>query len=248
MASTTRQLPLDLPPAVRVGVGDFISGEPNAAALAVIAHWADWPIGVYLLVGPAGAGKSHLAAIAAETTGARRIAYAALAGLDPVALAEAPALVIEDADALVGADREAADRALFHLLNAARVGERRVLVTAARPLAGWGIALADLVSRLRAATPLEIREPDDALLAAVMEKLCADRQLLVDPSVLAFCAARMERSFAAARALVAALDQLALAEKKPVTRSLAARALDALGFDRQMPLPGLEPDRAGGAD
>lgn len=243
--AAARQLPLDLPPVTRVGLADFVTGAPNAAAFAVISRWSTWPAGLYLLVGPAGAGKSHLAAIAAEVTQAARVDFAALPELDPLVLTEAPAVVVEDADGPGATERGAADRALFHLINAARVAGRRLLVTAATPPPQWGVELADLTSRLRAATPLEIGEPDDALLAAVLEKLCADRQLLVDPAVLGFCAARMERSFAAARALVAKLDQLALAEKRPVTRSLAARALDALGFDRQMPLPGFEPGDAG---
>ena len=63
--------------------------------------------------------------------------------------------------------------------------------------------------------------PDDALLRAVIVKLFADRQLAVDESLVAYLATRIERSFAAARAAVAALDREALRLKRPVTRALA---------------------------
>ncbi|MBP0574246.1 hypothetical protein J8J27_26445, partial [Mycobacterium tuberculosis] len=90
----------------------------------------------------------------------------------------------------------------------------------------------DLVSRLRAATPLRLAEPDDDLLQAVLAKHFADRQLAVDPSLPAYLATRMERSFAAARALVEALDRQALLEQSPITRAVAQRVLKA-GFTRE---------------
>ena len=104
-----------------------------------------------------------------------------------------------------------------------------MLFAASAPAAQLGITLPDLVSRLRAATPARLAEPDDALLEALLAKLFADRQTVVDPALLAWLARRIERSFAAARALVAALDRAALAAKSPVTRGLAARLLAGEG-------------------
>jgi chromosomal replication initiation ATPase DnaA len=58
-----------------------------------------------------------------------------------------------------------------------------------------------------------------------MVKLFADRQLAVDPAVIDYIVVRMERSLAAANALVDVLDRAALAEGRPITRALAASAL-----------------------
>ena len=46
---------------------------------------------------------------------------------------------------------------------------------------------------------------------AVLVKLFADRQLRVDPDLVTYLAARLDRSFAAAAAAVDALDRAALA-------------------------------------
>jgi chromosomal replication initiation ATPase DnaA len=62
---------------------------------------------------------------------------------------------------------------------------------------------------------------------AVLEKLFRDRQLLVEPPALAYAALRLERSLDAARAFVAALDRAALAQRRPVTRALAAQVMEA---------------------
>jgi chromosomal replication initiation ATPase DnaA len=78
--------------------------------------------------------------------------------------------------------------------------------------------------------------PDDALLRGVLVKHFADRQIGVEEPVISYLMMRMPRSLDAARAIVSELDALALAEKSPVTRALAARVL------QRMTEPGLFPD------
>ena len=70
-----------------------------------------------------------------------------------------------------------------------------------------------------------IEDPDDRLLGAVLAKHFADRQLVPMADVIPYLAVRIERSFAAAAAVVERLDRMALAEARPVSRPLAHRAL-----------------------
>jgi chromosomal replication initiation ATPase DnaA len=67
--------------------------------------------------------------------------------------------------------------------------------------------------------------PDDAMLRAVLVKLFADRQLAVDDGLVSYLMARIERSFAAARAVVAELDREALRRQRPVTKVLVSEIL-----------------------
>ena len=211
-----RQLALALPHAESFARDDFLTGTSNADALATIERWPDWADRVLALTGPEGAGKSHLAAIWAEKTGARRVSARALGETDLLGSLATGALVVEDASA------ELDERALFHLLNLVREEDGYLLLTARSAPATWGVALPDLVSRLRALPVVTVSAPDDALLRAVMVKLFADRQLSVDESLIAYLATRIERSFAAAREAVAQLDREALRQKRGVTRALAA--------------------------
>jgi chromosomal replication initiation ATPase DnaA len=126
-------------------------------------------------------------------------------------------------DATAGAD----DRALFHLINLAREDNAALLFTARSAPTTWPVAIPDLVSRLRALPVVTLRAPDDAMLRAVIVKLAADRQLALDESVVAFIATRIERSFAAARAAVIALDNEALRQRRAPTRALAAEIFRA---------------------
>jgi chromosomal replication initiation ATPase DnaA len=219
--SVPRQLALALPHAESFARDDFLTGGSNEAALAMIERWPDWPDRALALIGPEGAGKSHLAAIWAEKAGARRVSARALGATDLLAALATGALVIEDASA--GLD----ERALFHLLNLVREEDAFLLMTARSAPARWRIALPDLASRLRALPVVAVSAPDDALLRAVMVKLFADRQLAVDEGLIAYLATRIERSLAAARAAVETLDREALRQQRGVTRALAAELFGA---------------------
>jgi ATPase involved in DNA replication initiation len=214
-----RQLPIPLVHPSASGRDDFIVGSANAEALATLDGFPDWPTPVTLLLGPAGSGKSHLARIFAERAGATIVGAGDVDALDPLDLAARP-LVVEDAD---GPGRD--DVALFHLLNAVRERGGHLLLTARDDPPVWGIGLADLLSRLRAARPLRLGAPDDELLARLLVKLFADRQIEVDRTVVDYLLPRIERSFAAASALVEDLDQGSLALGRKLTRPLAARLL-----------------------
>jgi chromosomal replication initiation ATPase DnaA len=214
--SEPTQLALALDHGESLAREDFLAGPSNAAALTLIEHWPDWPARTVLLRGPEGSGKSHLAAIWAREAGARMLAPRALDSAEvPVALATG-ALVLENL-----AEGRFDESALFHLLNLAREERAYVLITARSAPAAWRIGVPDLVSRLRAIPVVALEAPDDALLRAVIVKLFADRQLAVDESLIAYLATHIERSFAAARAAVAALDREALRLQRPVTRALA---------------------------
>jgi chromosomal replication initiation ATPase DnaA len=215
MATAPRQLALALDHTESFAREDFLSGPSNAAALALIDMWPGWPHPTVMLTGPEGSGKSHLAAIWAQAAGARITAARALEeALVPGALATG-ALVVEDI-----ADGAFDERALFHLLNLAREEGAFLLLTART--APVRSAIRDLGSRLKALPIVALAPPDDVLLRAVLVKLFADRQLAVDESLIGYVAMRIERSFAAARAVVARLDDEAMRQKRPLTRALAA--------------------------
>jgi chromosomal replication initiation ATPase DnaA len=215
-----RQLALALEHAESFAREDFLGGPSNAAALALLENWADWPGRAVLLVGPDGSGKSHLAAIWARESGARFLGARALATASlPAALATG-ALVVEDL-AEGGFD----ERALFHLVNLAREVQAYLMLTARSAPAGWNLAVRDLASRLKAMPLATLAPPDDALLRAVLVKLFGDRQLAVDEGLVGYVATRIERSFAAARAVVAQLDHEAMVRQRPLTRALAAEVL-----------------------
>ena len=222
---TQIHLPLDLP--ARQTRASFVIAPCNATALALIDQ-PDWPAGKLVLTGPEGAGKTHLLHIWATETGAAYLSGADLARADVDALAAHPGVAVDGADGV--AVSAAAQQSLFHLHNLLAAQGGRLLLAARAPVRDWGLGLPDLASRLLAATHVALPPPDDALLAAVLTKLFADRQVRVPDTLIPFLLARMERSLATAQVRVARLDAEALARQKPISRALAADVMQS-SFD-----------------
>jgi chromosomal replication initiation ATPase DnaA len=216
-----RQIPLDLGHRPGHSRDELVVSDANRQAVALIDAWPDWPAAVVVLAGPAGSGKSHLASIWAACADAVFLDPAEIEAWVEDAPLDHP-VVIDDAD--VGLD----EHGLFHLINAARAARTCILLTSRRFPSAWGVRLPDLASRLQAAATVEILEPDDHLLAAVITKLFADRQVEVDPHVVQFLVRRIERSLSTAIDVVDRLDRAALEQKTRITRVLAAQAISAI--------------------
>jgi chromosomal replication initiation ATPase DnaA len=148
--------------------------------------------------------------------GARVVSGRHLGEVDLPSALTTGALVVEDAAAFED------ETTLFHLINLAREESAFLLFTARTVPTLWPASLPDLMSRLRALPVVALDAPDDALLRGVLLKLAADRQLALDDGVIRYLLTHVERSFAATRAAVVALDKEALRQGRSPSRTLAA--------------------------
>jgi chromosomal replication initiation ATPase DnaA len=231
-APTPAQLALDLGHEPSHAEADFITGEGNRLAHAHILAWPNWPGPLTLIEGPASSGKSHLARIWAEYAGAGYASPEAAEELSRTGGTQP--LVVEDADR-AGYD----EAALFHLLNQSMRDRRPLLLTAREPVANWPFATDDLKSRARLAAHFGVSLSDDIQLSQMFVKLFDDRQVAVDPRIIAYLVARMERSAEEAVVLAETMDRLALERGTAITRAIANEALtrrSALRDEAQMDL------------
>lgn len=214
------QLILDLAHRPALGAEDFIVSASNEIAVAAIDGWPGWATYGLILVGPGGAGKSHLGHVWQKLAGTGEVVAARLDEPAARTLADSRGGLIEDIDRGVGDGQ-----ALFHLMNEARERGFHLLFTARTAPGDWEIALPDLRSRLRALPIVHIGAPDEQLLAAVLVKLLTDRQLPATPTAVSHLAKNLDRSMASALAVVAELDRMVWQSRREVTREMAKRAL-----------------------
>lgn len=230
MTTPPRQLILDWPHQPSFAREDFLSAPSNREALNAIDRWPEWPGRMLLLAGPEGSGKSHLAAVWARTSGAA-VVYGGNIGEDNgQPCIQGSALLIEDADRVGDAEER-----LFHLINSALQAHAWVLLTGRRGPDLWELKVPDILSRLRLAPVVRLGAPEVELTEAVLFKLFSDRQLQVEPHVVAYIATRIERSLGAARRVVALLDREALAKGGRVTRTMAGELMGAIAPDGEPP-------------
>lgn len=219
------QLVFDLPVETAFGREDYFVSGANSLAVAQVEDPSIWTNGRLVLTGPSGSGKSHLLSIWAEDTNAEILDGQAVAGWEPKAFTRP--IAIDNIDSAVD------QTALFHLLNHLRAENQPVLMTALQGPTQLGLTLPDLVSRLEASTYVSLGSVDDVLLQAVLLKQFDDRQLVLDPNLLAFALERTERSLSMVKKLVLRLDQMSLQRKKAVTKRLMSEAIAALESETQ---------------
>ncbi len=218
LPAAARQLVLDLGHTPSHEETDFVTAPGNETAYNHVMSYPAWSSPLALLVGPPKSGKSHLAAIWAQRSGARSVSpddIEAVAGS-----VEPRSVLIEDADR--GAYPESG---LFHILNQSIRSGRHILMTARSEPRDWPLRTEDARSRVRLATALFMAPPDDILLSQMFVKLFSDRQIAVEPGLVSYLVKRMERAPNEVVALVEVMDTLALSRGSAVTRAVAAEAI-----------------------
>ena len=216
------QLSFDLPSKTALGRGDFFVSPANALAVAMISA-TSWPGNKLVLSGPTGSGKTHLVHVWAAETGGQIVQASALRHDDVPDLARTP-IAVEDVP-VIATDIEQ-QNTLFHLHNLVLAEGHALLMTGGPVPKQWQLPLADLQSRVEGAHHVALEAPDDALLSAVLAKLFSDRQLNPATSVISYLVKHMERNFETAARIVAQMDDIALSEKRDITRTLAVRLLN----------------------
>ena len=192
----------------------FVVSDCNRAAVEALADWPGRIGGARALCGPEGCGKSRLAQIWAERVGAVALHGGEAALIDP--------LEIEGRPVMLDRAKDVDDETLFHLINLAQAPGGALLMVARSAPSTWEAALPDLRSRLDAIRTFTIGAPDDAVLAAMLEARFAERGIRPAADVIPYLLRRIDRSAAAAAAVVERLDAL----HRPVTRALAREAVE----------------------
>lgn len=210
----------DLSQGPALGIEDYFVSGANKAAFKAIQHDMSWPDGRLAIVGAPRSGKTHLGHIWASRSEADIIPAESLADFLRSGSWKSGHAFVDDADEVRGIPDQ--EQALLHVCNLVLGWGGKLLVAACEAPARWKVELPDLASRLQTFRPVPINLPDDELLGAVIVKLFSDRQVSVAPAAVKTIIRRIDRSFRAAEKAVKELDQLSLANRRPVTQRLVS--------------------------
>lgn len=201
----------------------LVVAEANRDAAKLLTDWRAWPHGALAISGPPGSGKTHLASAWALEVGARQISPMTTPEDAAASFREAGGcILIDDAD---GARDEPM---LWRLLDLARAEGGAVLLVGDKPPSAWPVQTPDLRSRLASLPVAKLGEPDEALMDVVLRRICREKFIQLSDDAAKYLVRRLPRTFAAAQAWAAALDEELVRGAKPVTTVIAKRALEKM--------------------
>ena len=209
-------LPFGSRPAL--GREDFVVAPCNEQALRFIERWPDWPTRAAAIFGPRDSGKTHLARIFADLSGAHLVSASELSDVDPDTQT---AIAVELDDTPADPER---DRLLFALFERP---SGTLLLSGRTPPSEWPVVLGDLKSRFDALLAFEVWAPDDHLLSALIRKQFADRQLEITDAIVRRLLTHVERTPQAIAAFIVRIDEKALAEKRAISERLVMELIDS---------------------
>lgn len=226
-----QQLPLAFEHQPYLGKEDFMVAGCNVEAFTFVESWPNWSFFALCLYGPEGSGKTHLANMFANNVSiATRYPYKIpyIKAID-IKL-DTPHKLFEQHNCLIveGLNEHIDNEAMFHLYNLYRNEGGFILFTSEVAPARLNIKLPDLRSRLNIIPSIEIKEPDDDLLSALVVKLFMDHQIIISAEVLNYIVQNMQRSYAFARKLVIEVDNISLAYKRAVSIPIVKEAIATL--------------------
>lgn len=176
-----------------------------------------------LIVGDAGSGKSHLleAASEAASAGGDAVAFVPMRDwrsqqVDAVrGLGRAGLVCIDDVDAAAG-DR-GWEEALLALVEESASRQARIIFSAGAAPSNIRFVLADLRSRLSAATLYRLRELDDESRARALRRHASGRGLEIPDDVVGYVLTRHRRDMPSLVALLDRLDHRSMVCKRRLT-------------------------------
>lgn len=235
-SNNIQQLPLEFEHHPYLDKEDFMVARCNIEAVQTLEAWPQWPFFAVCLYGPSGCGKTHLANIFSNQVSVLTHYPYKIPNIKAKDLKletvhqlfqKHKCLIVEDLNENINQE------AMFHLYNLYRNEGGNILFTAEKAPARLKFNLPDLQSRLNIVPAIEIGEPDDELLSALIVKLFADRQIVVSPEIVNYILANMQRSFCYTRKLIAEIDHISLARKRAVSVPIVKEAFSYLADDHQ---------------
>jgi chromosomal replication initiation ATPase DnaA len=202
---------------------DFVVSEENFDAISQLAKWPNWSDNGMIIHGASGTGKTHLAALWAQTANAVYIIKENLSHPRDLFGAECNFVIDNFEDFL---NLKKSDW-MFHFFNIAKEKNRFFLILSRLHPSFLNIELRDLESRLLSLPIVGIDTPRDDLLLKISQKIAHDLEIVVADDVMMYILNIIDRKTSSIIDVLKTLDKLSLQQKKPISLSFVKNYLKA---------------------
>ena len=115
---------------------------------------------------------------------------------------------------------------IFHIVNNCILNNSKILITSDIKINSIDFKFKDLSSRLKTFSNLEINQPNDEMLLAILTKLLVERQFIIKSNdIFEYIIRRVDRTYQGINDIVKKLDILSLEKKRQLTIPLIKEIL-----------------------
>ena len=189
---------------------DFYLSKSNRHVFNFLDIWPKWEKNFVNVIGERLSGKSHLMNIFLQKNKGIKFEGKSLINDDLKKIKIHENIIIENLSSDVD------EKLLYSLFNLIEQDNKFIIITSIRPVVNIAFNLEDLKSRAKNFILLNIEEPDDKLIFAIILKNLSDRQISLDDKFIEFIIKRIDRSYSKIYDFIYKIDQLSLKKKKSI--------------------------------
>ncbi len=189
---------------------DFYLSKSNINAFNLINKWPKWQKKILNVSGEKFSGKSHLANIFKSKSKAYLINGKNINNSIFQKLKLYESIIIDDFDECKD------EKILYSIFNMIDQDSKYLLINSSLPINEIKFNLPDLTSRSKNCLYVQIENPDDELIFAIILKNFSDRQINIEKKIIDFIIKRIDRSYRKIDEFIYKIDELSLKKKKPI--------------------------------
>lgn len=199
---------------------DFIDNSTNHDAIMYLSQWPNWMHQGVIIYGDHGVGKTHLAALWAQSANAVYILRDSFWHPPRDLFQYNCNFVLDNFDFQTISENE---DWLFHFFNIAVEQKRNFLILSLSHPSDWPVRLRDLKSRFNTLPVVGIARPDDALLMKIAKKISKDFDIFISDDALEYILSVIPRDVKEVAYNLQMLDKLSLRLHKPLNLPFVKR-------------------------
>ena len=186
---------------------DFYLSKSNKHVFEYLRKWPNWEKNFINIIGEKLSGKTHLINIFLKKNKGIKFDIKNLKNDDLQKINVYENIILENITSDVN------EKLLYSLLNIIEQDNKYIIITSESPIVYIDFKLKDLKSRTKNFLLLNIDQPDDELLLAIIIKNLSDRQIKLDKKLIRYIVERIERSYSKIHDFIYKIDNLSLKKK-----------------------------------
>ena len=196
---------------------DFYVSKSNKHIIDLLNKWPQWEKNILNISGEHFSGKTHLINIFLKKFKGYKLDAKSLTSEILSKIKTHQNIVLENLN------KDVDEKILYSLFNIIDQDNKYMIITSLHPISEINFNFEDVKSRSKSCLLLNIENPDDDLMFALILKNLSDRQISIDQKLINYIIKRIERSYGKISNFIYKIDKISLKKKNQLISKLSRK-------------------------